>query len=553
MLLLCGCLWCALTATAAASSALAGVSVRDFGAVGDGKADDTRAIQAALNTGRKVLIPEGTYLLTNCLEPVSNQEIELVGVLKVADAEIQLLVKDVLPGQAKMSVANASRFYVGQWVSLGDEDLPIQGGGKKVRREAGECSRIVAIEGNTLVLGSNFKKTYRVAAQGRVATQPSAILIEDKSNIHIRGAGSIDANKAGQFDFAPGMMAIRSEETRAGCGITVHSNRPGAVRNVTISGITVHDAVLHNLSFYGVRDSSIINVTSARAHDKNLLLRGSERCLIQGNHCLDSEWEDGIIIYSGNNHCVIQGNICSGNKRNGIAVNAFQNGITLSGNVCSDNGQNILFRGDHCSSTGDTSAGTGSVALMGRGNVVTGLISKGSVKISATDFLLNGGVIGSRGDEVLDVGLTIERTSTDRRVALAQGVRIQGVLFVGCKTGISVAGVVENVQLVENRFRAIERPVQIAPECRGKVLVARNEGYATENSGTARIAGAAQSVKVAHGLQITPRLSDIAVTPANNLGGARKFWIAHPTATDFEISVDTPPGAAGAEFAWQIR
>ena len=38
------------------------VSVKDFGAVGDGVADDTIAIQAALNVSRSLLVPAGTYL-----------------------------------------------------------------------------------------------------------------------------------------------------------------------------------------------------------------------------------------------------------------------------------------------------------------------------------------------------------------------------------------------------------------------------------------------------------------------------------------------------------
>ena len=37
------------------------VSVKDFGAVGDGVANDSAAIQAAVNTGRRVFIPAGTY------------------------------------------------------------------------------------------------------------------------------------------------------------------------------------------------------------------------------------------------------------------------------------------------------------------------------------------------------------------------------------------------------------------------------------------------------------------------------------------------------------
>jgi hypothetical protein len=41
------------------------VSVKDFGAVGDGVSDDTAAIQAAINTGKAVYLPNGVYKLTS--------------------------------------------------------------------------------------------------------------------------------------------------------------------------------------------------------------------------------------------------------------------------------------------------------------------------------------------------------------------------------------------------------------------------------------------------------------------------------------------------------
>lgn len=45
------------------------VSVKDFGAVGDGVADDTSAIQAAIDTGAaEIYLPEGTYVLTSPLK-----------------------------------------------------------------------------------------------------------------------------------------------------------------------------------------------------------------------------------------------------------------------------------------------------------------------------------------------------------------------------------------------------------------------------------------------------------------------------------------------------
>lgn len=44
------------------------VSVKDFGAVGDGVADDSSAIQDALDTGLSVYVPQGTYLISTALQ-----------------------------------------------------------------------------------------------------------------------------------------------------------------------------------------------------------------------------------------------------------------------------------------------------------------------------------------------------------------------------------------------------------------------------------------------------------------------------------------------------
>lgn len=45
------------------------ISVKDFGAVGDGVTDDTTAIQAAVNSGLSLLFPAGTYLISNITLP----------------------------------------------------------------------------------------------------------------------------------------------------------------------------------------------------------------------------------------------------------------------------------------------------------------------------------------------------------------------------------------------------------------------------------------------------------------------------------------------------
>ena len=59
------------------------VSVKDFGAVGDGVADDTAAIQAALNSatgkGLTIYVPQGTYKITTSLTWPQSWPVRLIG------------------------------------------------------------------------------------------------------------------------------------------------------------------------------------------------------------------------------------------------------------------------------------------------------------------------------------------------------------------------------------------------------------------------------------------------------------------------------------------
>jgi hypothetical protein len=75
------------------------VSVKDFGAVGDGVADDTAAIQAAINTNKEVFVPNGTYLITSALVMTTGQtlrgESNLNTILKVNSAINAINISDV--------------------------------------------------------------------------------------------------------------------------------------------------------------------------------------------------------------------------------------------------------------------------------------------------------------------------------------------------------------------------------------------------------------------------------------------------------------------------
>ena len=84
-------------------------------------------------------------------------------------------------------------------------------------------------------------------------------------------------------------------------------------------------------------------------------------------------------------------------------------------------------------------------------------------------------------------------------------------------------------------------------------IVRNNIGWKTDNNGTATIANTTTSVTVNHGLDITPTVNIISITPTNDMGNASKFWISNPTNTQFTINVNTDPGASTATFAWSIQ
>ena len=62
------------------------VSVKDFGAVGDGTTDDTAAIQAALNTGKSIYFPEGTYIVSSTINATSLVDVVVYGAATIKAA-----------------------------------------------------------------------------------------------------------------------------------------------------------------------------------------------------------------------------------------------------------------------------------------------------------------------------------------------------------------------------------------------------------------------------------------------------------------------------------
>lgn len=80
-----------------------------------------------------------------------------------------------------------------------------------------------------------------------------------------------------------------------------------------------------------------------------------------------------------------------------------------------------------------------------------------------------------------------------------------------------------------------------------------NKGWTTENKGTATVVSGTTSISPSHGLNVTPGLADIKVTPTNDPTTTVRWWVSAVSSTTFTITTNVSPGASGATYAWQAQ
>jgi len=430
------------------------VLATDFGACGDGRTDDTAALQRALDSGApRVVIPPGCYLIRRVLEPAAGQCVVINGTLKIADAEQTPLARDVRSGDTTVLVRDASVFQVGDTISLHDDNLPIQGGGRKVRRERAGHGTILAIDGNELRLDRAALREFTPAANGLAARQNGALWIRH-SGVRICGTGSLDGNWSNQLNAAPGFLDVdRSEVFQAASGVTVMGE--AWLENIIVEGITIENFTLHGVSLTRTEMSTVRNVTVRGVHDKSIMLWHCRDCRIVGNVCRDSIFEDGIMLHQvfdpllDCRRIFIEGNTCRNNPRFGIHVGDGHSEIHLANNLIIENGMNLSIYGEHCTSTADVASGTTdrlflasvyrpNVLLAGRHISVCNLSARGTrfvgVEICGQHIRLNGGLVGPMDDP-----LPCDEPGAIRP-ALGEWGRGSGEFFVDgdCRIGIAV-------------------------------------------------------------------------------------------------------------------
>jgi hypothetical protein len=193
------------------------ISVKDFGAVGDGVADDTGAFQMALSNNLSIFVPAGTYRLTSSLSLRPNQTMMGQGqesVLQTTSTTISVIIC----GVANSSVSN----------------MVIQGGlvGLRLIGQDGVCEfnrfRDITFRANRTAIsvegGSNLTRPTRKNLFENILIQDAEI-----NGIHIRMMPSGSTPSTNMF---VNIMTVNPNAALTGSGFYVeHADRGTMIAN----------------------------------------------------------------------------------------------------------------------------------------------------------------------------------------------------------------------------------------------------------------------------------------------------------------------------------
>jgi polygalacturonase len=464
------------------------VSVLDFGAVGNGLADDTASIQNAINyaqtlvtdrflSGCAVVFPAGTYLISGTLT-VTTSNVSLVG-----DS----------PSASVLYAPNAT-------------------------------FDLIHFNGSSLAL-------YQVGAQNLRFYTPG----NTTAGCHIRARGVIN----GIFDNLS-LVGWYDGIVIDGCGRTYFSNllltqenrTPGTLQRYALdffatSGqssdvhvsnyqVTVQD-VLTAGAVISIRGADGIYFSNGHQNGSTLLQPDGVTCAsIMGSNVYFDKGSDNNFVFAGT----------SSAYRNFFFNNCYFRDARGSGIIFQSISaiEKIIFSG--CQITAATAYGLTCISTSVASLVIDGCLFDGN----NTSNIAAGGDIRVVGKASITACRFIGGGAAGTSISLPATATF--CIVDGCTFEASTAGTKILNAGSQNIFGLLY-------------------GFVIKNNGSATLASGTTSIVVDHGLAVTPANTQISVTPRSSLSGGGSWWISNVTATQFTINVQTAPSAS-IFFSWQV-
>jgi hypothetical protein len=312
------------------------VSVKDFGAVGDGSTDDTTAINAALDASTSVYFPAGTYIISAALTPLANTTISGAGMYAT-------VVKVAASAAATISAISLSN--VG---NLTFRDFTIDGN---------KAARSGSATGNNITVLSSNNKFLNI----KCINAPNAGFIVDGQTY------TADLN-----EFRGCVIS-----SNGGVGLSQHT-----ARNSNISQCEFSSNGLENLTIDNTSHSCIVDGNRFFKH-----LGG----------CGNIGWDDGDNSILSNNFIDNESDTtASVGNRNGICVNA-QAGITTLSSITGNTILNCVEYGIYLrdrSGTGGYSTGTAIItsnSITGCGDALR--VGNGAGPVLVKNNIMDDGIV----------------------------------------------------------------------------------------------------------------------------------------------------------------
>ena len=118
-------------------------------------------------------------------------------------------------------------------------------------------------------------------------------------------------------------------------------------------------------------------------------------------------------------------------------------------------------------------------------------------------------------------------------------------------TAITLTSATSKCLLSDISFRNCTSGTYISNLGTGNKLGSGLDGYTLKSTGTATINNGSTSTNVTHNLSVTPSLANINVQLSADASGVTRHYITNPTSTQFTINTDATPSTT-AQFVWSV-